>query len=238
MIRSSILRLLNNSLNLIYPARCPVCGGKADNFATSPICKDCWSKIIPLDEHCCQICSKPLGAIYMKICADCLKTKPYYTKVISFTAFEGTIREAIHLYKYSSITRFADAISQLMFSLELPEADIMTAVPVTKKRLQERGFNQSLLLARKLGKRFNIPAHFNLLAKIKETEHQALLKGQERRAALKGAFVTTEKINGQVIILVDDVMTTGTTINECSKTLISGGASKVYAIVAANTRKN
>lgn len=237
MIRTSVLNILNNSLNLIYPSRCPICQGNSDNFETSPICKLCWSEITQIKEHCCSICSKPLPAVYMEICADCIKLMPYYSKAISYTTFEGTIREAIHLFKYSSLTRFADAIAKLMSDLPLLEADIMIPVPVTKKRLKERGFNQSLLLARKLGSKYKIPVHFNLLAKIKETGQQALLKGSERRLALKGAFITTEKINGQIIILVDDVMTTGTTINECAKTLIAGGASKVFAVVAANTRK-
>lgn len=235
MLRDTAFKLINSSLNLIYPTSCPICQGNADNFLTSPICKGCWEKIKPHTGHSCQICAKPLSEEYMEICADCHNHMPHYSQALSFTTFEGTIREAIHLYKYSSLTRFADAISSLMCNLEIPAADIMIPVPITKKRLKERGFNQSLLLARKLGKKYNIPVQFNLLAKVKETGQQALLKGTERRLALKGAFKPTKKIDGQRIILVDDVMTTGTTINECAKTLIEGGASMVYAIVAART---
>lgn len=236
MIFNAVLQLLNNSLNLIYPARCPICKGSCDNFPTHPICKNCWAKITPYSEHCCEICAKPLPATNINTCTDCLKDMPHYSKVISLTAYEGTIKEAIHLFKYSYITRFADAISSLMFNLVLPEADVIIPVPITKKRLKERGFNQTLLIARRLGVRYNIPVHFNLLAKIKDTEHQVLLTGSKRRLALKGAFKTTQKIEGQRIILVDDVMTTGTTLNECAKTLIAGGASKVYGIVIARAK--
>jgi len=113
--------------------------------------------------------------------------------------------------------------------------DCIVPIPLHIRRLRERGFNQALLLARTLSKRTRIPCRERTLRKIKDTPFQTVLKGRERRRNLKGAFHVDNKmdIKGNSILLVDDVYTTGTTVNECARTLLKEGADKVAIVTLA-----
>ncbi|KJR41243.1 amidophosphoribosyltransferase [Candidatus Magnetoovum chiemensis] len=106
-------------------------------------------------------------------------------------------------------------------------------VPITKRRLKDRGFNQSLAIAANLSKMTDIPLSYELILKTKDTGHQALRPRQERLTALKGAFYATKDLTDMSIILVDDVMTTGSTLNECSLELIKANAKTVVCVVIA-----
>ncbi len=113
--------------------------------------------------------------------------------------------------------------------------DLIVPVPLHIRRLREREFNQALLLARELSKRTGIPYHERTLRKIKDTPFQTALKGRERRKNVKGAFHVEkrEEIKGKTILLVDDVYTTGATVNECARTLLKGGAARVAVLTLA-----
>ena len=113
--------------------------------------------------------------------------------------------------------------------------DLIVPVPLHIRRLRERGFNQALLLARELSKQTGIPCEQRSLRKIKDTPFQTALKGRERRKNLKAAFRVkkTEEIEGKSVLLVDDVYTTGTTVNECARTLLEAGAATVGVLTLA-----
>ena len=120
---------------------------------------------------------------------------------------------------------------KLFLNLEMPECDGIIPVPLSKRALRERGFNQSLLMAKVISKNLRIPAHMDMLLKIKDTLPQVGLNAKERKKNLRGAFKTSGKINKLRLLLLDDVMTTGATARECSKTLMSAGAKRLLLLL-------
>jgi ComF family protein len=154
--------------------------------------------------------------------------------------FETIIIEAIHKFKYSRNITIGDALGSCMADFSFPDFDyseysLLIPVPLHIKRLRERGFNQSLLLARKLGRKHRLPVNFSLLKRHKFTLTQTGLNKTEREKNIKGAFIVEDRqeISGKSIILIDDVYTTGGTINECAKVLLKAGAEKVAALTLA-----
>ena len=158
--------------------------------------------------------------------------------------YEGPLQEAIHRWKYRgrlSLTAFfgewmADALRR-HWSDASP--DILIPVPLHRERLRERGFNQTLLLAQDLSRRTGIPCGKRILRKEKPTLPQVNLSGSEREKGVRGAFRMTDRgrLKGKSILLVDDVYTTGATVNECSKVLRAGGAERVDVLTLAHAIK-
>ncbi len=231
-----VKNIITRGINLLFPSSCPICNCPSDNLHTSPICTTCWTSIKPFYGNACNICSRPIESEDVPICAECHRERPPYARAMAFGIFEDLLKEVIHIYKFSSVRRLAKPIGTLMYAMDMPDADLIVPVPLTKKRLKERGFNQSLLIAKHLSKKFGIRLSSNLLVKIRETEHQSLLKRKERLRSLRGAFKVTQKVHHVRVIIVDDVLTTGTTINECTKALLGGGAKEVFSVVVARAR--
>ena len=137
--------------------------------------------------------------------------------------------------KFYGIRRLAGPLGKLLLSLEIPECNAMVPVPLTKKGLRERGFNQTLLVSRLLSKELKIPLYIDMLFKRKDTPPQIGLNAKERMKNIKAAFEVNGKINNLKLLLFDDVMTTGATVRECSKTLIKAGAKEVIVITLARS---
>ena len=158
--------------------------------------------------------------------------------------YEGPLQEAIHRWKYRerlSLTAIfgewmADALRRHWGDAS---PDFLIPVPLHRARLRERGFNQALLLARELSRRTGIPCGQRILLKGKPTLPQVNLSGSEREKGVRGAFQMTDRgcLKGKSILLVDDVYTTGATVNECSKVLMSGGAGRVDVLTLAHAIK-
>jgi ComF family protein len=156
--------------------------------------------------------------------------------VLSYGIYDGALSEAIHRMKFYGLRRLANPLGELLLELELPRCDGIVPVPLSKKGLWKREFNQSLLLARVISKRLDIPLCMDMLSKKRETPPQIGLDAKERMKNLKGAFEAKGNIKGLTLILFDDVMTTGATVRECSKTLIKAGAKEVIVLVLARAR--
>lgn len=135
--------------------------------------------------------------------------------------------------KFYGIRRLAEPLGKLLLRLEIPECDAIVPVPLSRKGLRERGFNQTLLVSRVLSKELKIPLYMDILLKRKDTPPQLGLDAKERLKNLKGAFEARGRINNLRLLLFDDVMTTGATARECSKTLIKAGAKEVLVITLA-----
>lgn len=218
---------------IFFPSACPICAKPSDDFTTSPICEMCWSNMKRLPTNVCGICSKPLEIEGITRCGDCYAERPYYSTIRTYAQFTGVMKEAIHLFKFSGMRRLARPLAELFKQIELPEADLIIPVPMTKKRLIQRGFNQSLLLANALSDFTKIPLSYDTLVKVKETPHQSMLSGTERIKSIRNAFKSAISLKGKRIALVDDVMTTGATLNEGARALMKADALNVYGIVAA-----
>ena len=227
--------LVEKVLNLLFPARCPVCENPSDDHRTSPVCRRCWSEIAPFRGRTCGICAHTVTAQYVTVCADCIKRPPRYTRATVYGSFDGALKAAIRAFKFTPAKRLLGPLSKFLVSIEIPPADIVTAVPLTRSRIKERGFNQSLLLARELARHTGIGFDPDLIEKIKHTEHQTRLRRSQRLIAPKGVFRCTRRIDGMRVIIVDDVITTGATVNECARALCKAGAAEVYPVALART---
>lgn len=158
--------------------------------------------------------------------------------------YEGPLQEAIHRWKYQgrmSLTPFfGEWMAETLQRYWQPSSiDLLIPVPLHRQRLRERGFNQALLLARELSRRTGIPYHKRILQKKRPTLPQINLSGSGREKGVKGVFQVTKKENlkGKWVLLLDDVYTTGATVNECSKVLMAGGAGRVDVFTLAHAIK-
>jgi ComF family protein len=167
--------------------------------------------------------------------------RKYFTMARALGAFEGSLQAAIHRWKYEGKTHLTSFFAEWMAEglnryWELHSLDLLIPVPLHPQRLRERGFNQALLLVKELSRRTDTPYLKTILKKRKPTLPQVNLTGVEREKGLRGAFHVTEKeeLSGKSVLLVDDVYTTGATVNECSKVLVRGGAKKVNVLTLAH----
>lgn len=232
-ITTSLKNIPSIIFNTLYPSVCPVCANKSDLFSVSPICSNCWSEIKSYKGPSCNLCALPFVSEKASICGNCLKNNPLFTKAIAFGLYDGILKEAISQFKFYGIRRLSKPLARLLLTLEIPEADAVIPVPMTKKELIQRGFNQSALLAKTIARQKSIPLLLDILLKIKETPPQVGLSVSERQRNLTGAFSAKRNLNDKTIILVDDVMTTGATVTECTKALLKAGAKQVIALVLA-----
>jgi ComF family protein len=162
-----------------------------------------------------------------------MKKRPPFSKVIFYGLYEGILAEAISQMKFHGLKRLSKTLGTLLLDLELPVIDGILPVPLSVKGLRERGFNQALLMARVLSKSLQVPLFMDILWKKKETLPQIGLSKKERSTNLKKAFEVKGNIKGLRLLLVDDVMTTGATVTECSKVLMNAGAQEVIVLTLA-----
>jgi len=231
--------MINKLLNILFPESCPVCKEPSRDHIIAPICTQCWDRISPYSGPICQICGKPLVSEASITCADCIVNKPMFKTARSFGLYEGVLREAINLLKYQGIKRLSKPLSKMMFALlgDNYSVDAVVPVPLYKKRLRQRGFNQSALFAKHLANYIGVPLFLNCLIKVKDTMPQVELNAEERRKNIKNSFavISREFIQGRNILLVDDVFTTGATVRECSKLLKKAGAQDIYVLTLAHS---
>jgi len=162
-----------------------------------------------------------------------MKKPPYFAKAISYGLFDSTLAEAIHLFKFQRIKRLYKPLGDLLLTFDIAGIDALVPVPLTIRGLRERGFNQSLLLAKTLSDKTKTPLIMDGLLKKKDTTAQIGLSKNERRLNLKGAFSAGRRFQGMRLLLIDDVMTTCSTADECSKELLRAGASEVMVLTLA-----
>ncbi len=237
----SVKRLLNDVCDIIFPPQCLSCA--ENNLPAEGIfCSSCLEKIRLITGSLCPICGIPFlnSPAESHICGNCLENRPYYTQARSMASFETIIMDAIHKFKYGRNITIGNSLGSCMADFSFPDFDyskysLLIPVPLHIKRLRERGFNQSLLLAQKLGKKYRLPVSFSLLKRRKFTLTQTGLNKKERGKNIKGAFAVLDrqKVSGKNIILIDDVYTTGATINECAKVLLKAGAEQVAVLTLA-----
>ncbi|RJQ54840.1 MAG: ComF family protein [Nitrospiraceae bacterium] len=227
--------MINKFLNILFPETCPVCKGPAKNHQTTPICADCWQTVSPYGGPVCRRCGKPLVSDVSATCGECLEDEPSFSYARSFGLYEGVLRKAISLLKYHNVKRLSKPLSDIILSLKMPEADAVIPVPLHEKRLRMREFNQSALLAKYQAKGLGIKLIVDCLVKTRDTAPQVGLSSHARRNNIRKAFEVRRAgmIEGKNIILVDDVVTTGATVRECSRVLKKAGAENIYITTLA-----
>ena len=255
------MKLLAGLLDLLFPPRraCPLCGApgdqnsicagcldRLDGFRSEPVCYRCGRYFLPGAAAC-----RPAGerdgtkdrtgdrAVF---CRDCSRGEPSFSLARAVGPYEGDLKKAVQRLKFTGRRGLADHLADLMFQAALNNpyyimTQVITAVPLSRERLRQRGFNQSDLLAAGLAERMRVP-FLPLLRKIRETPPQTKLDRAGREENLRGAFEAGEgaAVRGKTILLVDDVITTGNTLNIVSRALVESGAATVICITAAAGR--
>ena len=232
-------------LDLLYPRRCPSC---KKIVGTDGFCQNCWEKLLFIHKPFCVCCGKKLSSTGQNfLCPDCITKKNYFDQNISVFVYNHTIAKAIFEFKFKRklflSKNFAVLMNNKIKDITYYPIDYMVCVPMSKARLRKKGFNHSLLLAKDLSKLSNIIFLKDVLIKMKDTKKQVGLNYDERKRNLKNSFILKEKykntLKNKNILIVDDVFTTGSTINECAKVLkLYGKANKVISITIAKTHKN
>jgi len=234
---------MNYLSDLLFPISCKLCGVSAHSGRTPGLCEGCWGTIRFISEPCCPCCGKPFasGAALSfspdHVCGDCRERPPHYDRATSVAVYENALAEAIQLFKYSKKTHWSRPLGHLLFKRvsDLPLADVLLPVPLHARRLREREFNQSLLLAREVSAYCRMPLQVDNLCRIRWTRPQIELNGMDRKKNVRGAFEVKrpDQICDLGVLLIDDVFTTGATVDECSRVLKRAGAKAVYVLTVA-----
>ncbi|GBE41463.1 MAG TPA: ComF family protein [Nitrospirae bacterium] len=226
----------NKVLNTLFPEKCPVCNENSSDHKTAPICTVCWNSIQPYEGPRCNRCGLPLNSDSSIICGECIKDEPAYRSVRTFGLYKGPLKKAINLLKYHNMKRLSKPLSEIILRMEIPQVDAVIPVPLYKDRLRQREFNQSALLAKFTARKSGASLIVDCLVKVKDTMPQVGLSSRDRRKNLRNAFGVENKelIEGKVILLLDDVITTGATVRECSRVLKKAGAGNIYVIGLAH----
>ncbi|MBT8043252.1 MAG: ComF family protein [Pontiella sp.] len=227
--------------DMLYPRSCIGCGTSAPETFRY-ICWDCWSGAMRVEPPFCDLCGDPVaGSVdHDFICYACSAEKPAFDGARSAARYDGVVGEALRQLKYEKALWLATDMAELLHTCmlaEYPEKtfDLVVPVPLFRVRRRERGYNQSAVLARELGKRMPCRTVPNLLRRIRPTATQTNLTAPQRLSNVQGAFRSgpRRRLAGQRILLVDDVMTTGATVNVCAKALKKGGALSVHVLTVA-----
>jgi ComF family protein len=243
----NLAEILRDISSVIFPPQCLGCAEILNPGENRIFCLACEAKVDIINGAICSVCgiSFPDSPSPGHRCGDCIENKPFFSCARAVFSYESLILEAIHRFKYHRDLAVGETLASFMADfafpdINFPEYTMIMPVPLHVKKLRQRGFNQSLILAKAIGKRHKIPVDFSLLKRHKFTESQTGMTKDERRKNIKGAFEITawEKIAGQNIILVDDVFTTGATANECAKTLLKAKAQKVAVLTLARVLKH
>lgn len=219
-------------LDLLYPPRCPGCGRLGALF-----CPACQARIEPLPTAVCHRCGGPVRA--PGLCETCRDTPSHLDAIFSAAVFAHPLRDAIHELKYNNGQALAAPLGQHMVTAWRTRglsADLIVPVPLHPSRQAERGYNQSALLARVLADAVGVPLDERLLRRERMTAHQVGLGRAERAQNVAGAFSCRGDAAGVRVMLVDDVATTGATLEACAVALREAGAAGVAAFTLARAR--
>ncbi|HVP42760.1 MAG TPA: ComF family protein, partial [Terriglobales bacterium] len=217
-------------LAILFPADCRLCRQPLTRLSRLPVCDACLQAIRPTDCHTCSLCGERLESQFAEgLCGMCRRIEPRFAKAAAYGAYDGGLRELIHLLKYEQVRPAARVLGRMLaevlddlrpsFGDTLP---LIVPVPLHGAKLRERGFNQSEEIARAALKlRPGFPMSTRALVRRRATASQIGLTRAQRRANVRGAFavMAPEQIAGRDVVLVDDVFTTGTTVSECARVL-------------------
>jgi ComF family protein len=228
--------------DLIFSPHCMICGKRIEDTRENWICPACLSQVAYISSPFCPRCGLPFvpetGSNHF--CQVCLTSSPFFGTARALGKYEEGLKEAITKFKYQEKIILGENLGRLMAEILYPDLipgtyDLFVPVPLHPKRLRERGFNQAAVLASQLSRWYQVPLDPLNLRRNRPTESQIHLDFKERRKNVKGAFSVKHeaKVNGKSILLIDDVYTSGATVNECAKVLRKAGAERVDVLTLA-----
>lgn len=233
-------KIVRECISVLYPKRCPVCG-EIIPIGRGSVCKDCYKELPFIEGPRCMCCSKEIASWEEEYCYDCSKKDFSFESGIALWSYSHKMKRSMAYFKYHNrkeygyyygeefVRNFGDVIQEL-------QPDALIPVPIHWTRHISRGYNQATILAKEIGKRMQIPVIEDFLIRNKKTEAQKHLNNKERARNLYKAFSISKKWEKKVaelkrIVIVDDIYTTGSTVNACAKVLKQHGIQEVYFFV-------
>lgn len=227
-------------LNALLPPRCPLC--KAMLVSHGHLCADCWSALVPISDPKCERCALPFAhESDGLLCGACLASPPEFDRSFAPVLYDGKGRDLVLALKHGGMLACAPVMARMMATTLLasgePLPDLLIPVPLHRRRLLSRRFNQSQLLAAAMARELAVPVDALSLARTVATPSQGEFDRKGRfknvRSAFSIATKLTHAINGKNILIVDDVLTTGATAGSCASALKNAGAAAVNVIAFA-----
>jgi len=224
-------------LNLFFPPQCLVCDALVPTHGT--LCTECWNSVPFISEPMCACCGLPLefAVDINTLCGECLREHPPYSRARAAFVYNDTSRALVMKLKYQDELYLAPVFAHWLASAGseiIKASDVILPVPLHYWRMLSRRYNQSLLLARAIADHSNVKLLANGLLRTRHTKQQAGLTRPQRLKNVKGAFAVNPKFKDEIknksVLLVDDVMTTGATLNACTEALLKAGASQVNVL--------
>ncbi|HUO44795.1 MAG TPA: ComF family protein [Burkholderiales bacterium] len=211
------------------PQQCLLCASDSRRA----LCDACYARLPWLGAACCPQCALPTTD--GERCGGCLQRPPHFDRVVAACAYVHPLAELIRSYKYHGTLALAPLLARTLQTTAGGTADLLVPLPLSRQRLHERGFNQALEIARAVSGATGIPLSANSCRRIRDSAPQAALPWSERRKNIRGAFACGADLTGKRIAVIDDVLTTGATLDEIAKTLKRAGAAEVHGWVIART---
>lgn len=236
-------------VSVIFPAECRICSELLVDSRRVPICPRCLASFDRIPSTVCEICGCPLSGLQLKegqqgLCSACQNKTYGFDCARSFAVYKGPLIRAILLLKFEEIEPlgawFAEKLSEVLESeRDRFPADVVVPVPLHRQRERERGYNQAALISKPLAKRLRLP-HKTLLMRTKARPDKRILTPEERWESVRGAFATRpgSHVDNLRVLLVDDVLTTGATLDACARALREAGAKSVVGLTVARAIRN
>lgn len=229
----SISAAVDGVIDILLPQECLLCAAPGGNAL---LCPDCRADLPRLPVPGCPHCALP-GPDGIA-CGRCLKSPPAYDATVAVWVYAFPVDKLVQTLKYSHRLALADFFAAAMLAGPRPAGDLVIPLPLAPRRLAERGFNQAVEISRPLARALGLPLTVDACRRVFDTVPQASLPWKERRRNVKGVFACDIDLTGKNIIVVDDVMTTGSTLDEFARSLKRRGAARVVNWVAARALKD
>ncbi len=253
LLVSSLRYTASSLFSVLFPSDCRICSLPLTNISRLPVCPECLEAIIRSGGLTCSICGERMFGFgpnsNEQLCGECLKEHPAFEKASAYGSYDGGLRELIHLLKYDRVRSAATVLGRMLAEAIadlrphfVPSGTLLIPVPLHSSKLRSRGFNQSELIA-EAALKGNLDLRLlklrpQMLKRVRATESQTGLTREQRRENIRGAFaVTSDEVRGRDILVVDDVLTTGTTVGECARVLRKAGAARVWVATVARVMK-
>ena len=230
-------RLYAGFLDLLYPRRCPVCS-EIVMPKGNLICPDCMEKLAFVRRPVCKCCGKEIISPEAEYCFDCTRHPHSFDSGMALINYNDTASRSMALIKYHGRREYLDFYSEAMFrrfgpAIRRLSPDCIIPVPVHKSRLKKRGFNQAEIVAKVLSENTGIAMDAGAVKRIKATSPQKELGDKGRKRNIRGAFAVQKNVKGENIVLIDDIYTTGSTLDEAARVLKKAGAENVYFLTVS-----
>jgi len=230
ILTSLIFNICTKIVQSLPEQPCLLCGAPSQSRAW---CAACDAALPYLNSAHCPVCALPTWD--SATCGHCLQNPPHFKRTVAAYAYAFPLDKLVLAFKYGEKFHLAASLSDRLAQCVVVRPDCLVAMPLHPARLRERGFNQSLQLARRIGQQLDLPVLPYACQRVRNTPSQSTLPWKERSKNMRKAFSCSTDVAGKHVAVVDDVMTTGATLNELALALLNAGASEVSAWVVART---